>query len=415
MTIPGRATHPAPVPHRARTWCALVLAALAGGAAGQDAPRAITEVAVLGMIHGSHRTSERWGLDAVRETIQRFAPDVICTEIPPDRWDRVHDDWTGRRVIEDDRVLRFPEYTDVLLPLMTEDGFEVEPCAAWTRSMADERQARMQQFQTDPSLSAERDAYTAAVAAVEERLAAHPIVEDDPWVIHSDLYDERTRDELRPYDEHMNEWIGEGGWTNINAAHWRLIDAAIDRHPGQRVLITFGAGHKHWFLDRLRERDDIRLLDITPFLPPRTPPTASPTSTMDESCRNEVVELHQFFEDWFNGRLEQTPDGPRRFADVMAEGFEIVTPEGARVPREPLVQGIADSHGSADGLRIWIDGYSSRVLDGGLLLVSYQEWQERAGVKRGRQSTALFRRRAGTPQGVEWLHVHETWLPDSER
>jgi len=32
------------------------------------------------------------------------------------------------------------------------------------------------------------------------------------------------------------------------------------------VLITYGAGHKGWFLDALSKRNDITLLDMGPFL-----------------------------------------------------------------------------------------------------------------------------------------------------
>ena len=33
------------------------------------------------------------------------------------------------------------------------------------------------------------------------------------------------------------------------------------------------------------------------------------------------------------------------------------------------------------------------------------------GTITGRVSTAVFRERADTPNGLAWLHVHETWLP----
>ncbi|MFQ5709677.1 MAG: MBL fold metallo-hydrolase, partial [bacterium] len=228
----------------------------------------VTEVLVLGTIHGQHRTSKKWGLQQVAETIRRIAPDVICPEIPPDRWQRVWRDWAERGVIEDPRVQRFPEYTDVLLPLKIQMGFEVEPCAAWTKEMSDLRQARIKQFESDPAFAAKNEQYQKAVQEVNKRLAANPIEEDDPYVIHSERYDQRTKEELAPYDRFLNDWIGPGGWTHINEAHYRLVDRAIKRHRGKRILITFGAGHKYWFLERLRQRTDIKLLDVTPFLPP---------------------------------------------------------------------------------------------------------------------------------------------------
>lgn len=38
------------------------------------------------------------------------------------------------------------------------------------------------------------------------------------------------------------------------------------RGRGQCVLITFGAGHKQWLLRELRQRDDVMLLEVRPFL-----------------------------------------------------------------------------------------------------------------------------------------------------
>ncbi|MCA9323288.1 MAG: hypothetical protein KDB53_21300, partial [Planctomycetes bacterium] len=53
--------------------------------------------------------------------------------------------------------------------------------------------------------------------------------------------------------------LGPGGWTTINDAHLALIEAALDRHHGRRVLLIFGASHKHRFIDRLRQRPNLVL------------------------------------------------------------------------------------------------------------------------------------------------------------
>ena len=248
-------------------------------AAVEHAP--LTEVAVLGMIHDRHRKSISWGLDAVSETITRYRPDVVIAEIPPDRWQRIWSDYTERGTIEDSRVLRFPEYTDVLLPLKLRLGFTVEPGAAWTEEMSDLRNARIQAFEHEPVFAEQNAAYQAATRAAEAEDNAHLLDSDDPRVIHSDQYDRLTKISLAPYDDFLNDVIGPGGWTHINVAHYRLIDAAIRRHRGGRILITFGAGHKYWLLEQLRERDDVRLLDVREFLPkqPMTTPAVNSSTS----------------------------------------------------------------------------------------------------------------------------------------
>ncbi len=226
-----------------------------------------TIVAVMGMIHDSHRTSKTWGLKQVEQTIRNFKPDVIFAEIPPDRWERAWRDWSERGVIEEPRNKRFPEYTDVLLPLKSELGFAVEPCAAWTKEMSDLRNARIKEFEESPLYAEQYVAYQQADSAVTARHKQNPIDEEDPRVIHSDAYDQRVREELEPYEKYMNDIIGPGGWTNINNAHLALIEKALERHKGQRILITFGAGHKYKFLERLRQRKDITLEDLRLYLP----------------------------------------------------------------------------------------------------------------------------------------------------
>ena len=226
-----------------------------------------TIVAVMGMIHDSHRTSKTWGLKQVAETIRNFKPDVIFAEIPPDRWERAWRDWSERGVIEEPRIKRFPEYTDVLLPLKSELGFAVEPCAAWTKEMSDLRNARIKEFEESPLYAEQYAAYQKADSEVTARHKQHPIDEEDPRVIHSEAYDRRVREELEPYEKYMNDIIGPGGWTNINNAHLALIEKALQRHKGQRILITFGAGHKYKFLERLRQRKDITLENLRPYLP----------------------------------------------------------------------------------------------------------------------------------------------------
>ena len=139
--------------------------------------------------------------------------------------------------------------------------------------------------------------------------------------------------------------------------------------------------------------------------------------SMTERCEKEVVELHQFFQAWFGGVLTNDDDSLRRFGGVLAEGFLIVPPSGAATEREPLIERLRGAHGSwATGSerpgRIWIEKLRVRRSVEDWAIVTYEEWQEVGGETRGRISTAVFGRREGTPNGVEWLHVHETWLPD---
>lgn len=271
---------------------ALLLPTLGACAAPHSAPlddgRAKTEVYVLGMIHSGHRTSETWGLDEVRATLRTIAPDVICCEIPPANWPGTLETWRARHVVEDSRVKVFPEYTDVLLPLTDELDFVVEPCAGWTSEMASARRERMQRLEESDEDADARAAYARDEAWAEAWLAANPApaAEDDPFYIHSPRYDLRTKVELGAYEYHLGPLIPDpGGWTAINEAHFALIADAIERHRGERIAITFGAGHKYWFLERLRELPGVELMDVRDVLP------EPPMRTDDEAVAEELLNL----------------------------------------------------------------------------------------------------------------------------
>jgi len=133
-----------------------------------------------------------------------------------------------------------------------------------------------------------------------------------------------------------------------------------------------------------------------------------------ERCKQEVEALHHFFEQWFTGQLS-TESEFERLPQVLAPGFELIAPHGARAPREGVLTGVKNTQGvfatDEQPFRIWIENIQVRHHEGDLCLVTYEEWQEQNGKVNGRLSTALFRNHADTPNGVAWLHLHEVALP----
>ena len=131
---------------------------------------------------------------------------------------------------------------------------------------------------------------------------------------------------------------------------------------------------------------------------------------MEDRCKKEIIELHQFFQEWLTGALPATPEAFRRAGEVVGAGFVIIGPDGKLTERETLLARIEQGHGGRPGLRMWIDQFRFWRQEGQIALATYQEWQETAEGRTVRLSTAIFREKAGTPNGLEWLHVHETWV-----
>ena len=249
-----------------------VVAPVPGGPADSPpAPEASdgrkTEVVVMGMIHGEHETSEAFSLEVVRDLVRAIDPDYWLTEIPPNRWPTARDEYARDGVVREPRVRRFPEYVGGLFPLSRELDFEVIPTAGWTEPMSDFRAARLRALSEDSSRAADWAEYQAANAAADSAIRAGGAPDDPRW-INTDAYDEAYELRLSTYNRLFNDELGPGGWDNINESHWANIARALDdvRGEGARVLITYGAGHKGWFLRALRERDDVELLDVAPFL-----------------------------------------------------------------------------------------------------------------------------------------------------
>ena len=224
------------------------------------------EVIVVGTIHGEHRTSARYSTRVLHDLLREMRPDYVLTEIPPNRFVAARDEFVRTGTITEARVARFPEYVDVLFPLTREMTFEIIPTAGWTRPMDLFRNAALKRLSADAPRRAQWDEYQAATHMADSLVALRG--SDDPYFINSAAYDSIQTTAHVPYNVYFNHDLGPGGWDNINVTHFGLIRAALDAHAGEgkRFVITYGAGHKEWFLRELRKRVDITLLDVAPFL-----------------------------------------------------------------------------------------------------------------------------------------------------
>ena len=135
--------------------------------------------------------------------------------------------------------------------------------------------------------------------------------------------------------------------------------------------------------------------------------------SLEERCEAEIVELHRFLEEWSNADLPNTDEAFGRFADVIAPSFVIIDPDGEAIEREPIVDAIRGAHGrwrEAPG-KIRIEKFRLHQRGGGFALATYEEWHDRAGGSKGRLSSVLFGPNPAAPNGLEWLHLHEVWVP----
>lgn len=130
-----------------------------------------------------------------------------------------------------------------------------------------------------------------------------------------------------------------------------------------------------------------------------------------EACAREIVELHEFFQDWFTGDRDDHPATFARFTAVMDSDFVIIGPDGILTTFPTLVDRLRSAYGRFPCTRIWTENHQRHQQLGNWAICTYEEWQATQEVTTARLSTVIFQADDRAPNGVRWLHVHETWLP----
>lgn len=129
------------------------------------------------------------------------------------------------------------------------------------------------------------------------------------------------------------------------------------------------------------------------------------------SVQREVVEFNLFMVKWLHGQVPNSQESFQRLAGVISDGARMVSPWGVESSLAESLHGIRQKHGSMQGpeLRIWFDNIDEQKLAEGVHLVTWQPWEQLpGGEKRGYFATAILIAKAGTPNGLEWRHFHET-------
>jgi hypothetical protein len=219
------------------------------------------EVIVIGTIHSQHKSSKDYSLEIFRKMIEALKPDVVLAEVPPDRFEIATAQYNKHHKISEPRVVQYPEFAEVIFPLKDSLHFDLIPVSAWTEKMATDREERLEEIKYDTNRSEDWQKYIAAREKTTALFDAF-MPEFDFLKIHTPRFDEIMEIELKVFNELFNEDLGDGGWDNINNAHYALIHKALENITDKKVLIIFGAGHKGWLIRKLKERDGITLLSL---------------------------------------------------------------------------------------------------------------------------------------------------------
>ena len=130
----------------------------------------------------------------------------------------------------------------------------------------------------------------------------------------------------------------------------------------------------------------------------------------------EVERMHVFIEDWIGGLRQNISP----FTEALAEEFTFVPPSGSVLDREEAIAAMEaadDAHAdSSPSFRVDVQDAEVQLSVYGMHLVTYREHQRIDGEWHSRTSSVWLRETTRTATGLEWVHLHETWLevPDED-
>lgn len=135
---------------------------------------------------------------------------------------------------------------------------------------------------------------------------------------------------------------------------------------------------------------------------------------MQELCEKEIRELHAFFEAWYQGAIAGSDNTFQRVEKVLAPEFTLITSGGYTFEREQVLALLRGEYAAKPDIRLWIDNVRLRYTAGDIILVTYEEHGETTDGKRSTLITAVLHKSPAQCNGLEWIHIHEVRLPQTQ-
>jgi len=136
------------------------------------------------------------------------------------------------------------------------------------------------------------------------------------------------------------------------------------------------------------------------------------TNELEDIVRTEIEDLHKFFVGWFTGTLDAI-SFDEGFLARFDSSFLLIPPAGIILSLGELSSGIRKTYDTNPGFRIAIRNVKIQRILNNEIIATYEEWQRNALAStppdNGRLATVIFKK----TEPLQWLHVHETWMPES--
>ena len=146
-------------------------------------------------------------------------------------------------------------------------------------------------------------------------------------------------------------------------------------------------------------------------------PTTARAASL-QALNAEFEDFHGFINEWFRGECPERKElFEWRYASHLAEGFQIILPDGSVLDRDGLIGLIRDLFGKNPCSKKQIRNMQLRPIEcKDYSLVNYEEWLKCAAnfapPNHARQVSAVVGVVSGDPVRFEWLQIHESTMPE---
>ncbi|XP_027176070.1 sucrose-phosphatase 1 [Coffea eugenioides] len=153
--------------------------------------------------------------------------------------------------------------------------------------------------------------------------------------------------------------------------------------------------------------------NLGPSVSPRDVTDLSDSKLDDFDPAYEVVKFNLFFERWRRAEVEKSELYLANMKAVCCPSGVLVHPSGIEKLLGDCVNAFRTCYGDQQGkgYRVWVDQVLPTQVGSDSWLVKYKKWELSGEKQKGCLTTVLLSSKGvSVPEGLTWVHVHQTWL-----